>query len=148
MNELQIFNSSEFGEIRTIEKKNKDKYTGFFYILEWDSIVKIGSTRNPYQRITALRRSAETYGKSKLGRVALSEPHTNYESNEKKLHKEFSAHRKKGSELFDVSFEKAIGSIPSDMKYLDESEEIDKKAETFANGMKKFILGGFGIGRN
>ena len=35
MNELQIFNSEEFGELKEIEKRNKDKYTGFFYILEY-----------------------------------------------------------------------------------------------------------------
>lgn len=148
MNELQIFNNNEFGEIKTIEKENKDKYTGFFYVLEWDNFVKIGSTKNPYQRIMALKRNAETYGKSKLGRVAFSIPHTNYEKNERKLHKEFCSFRKAGSELFNISFDEIISNIPKDIDYLDESEEIDKKADIFVEGMKKFIFGGILDGRN
>lgn len=148
MNELQIFDNAEFGEVRTIEKENKDKYTRFFYILEWDNLVKIGSTKKPYQRVMSLKRSAETYGKSKLGRVAFSKPHTNYESNERLLHKRFSDFRKKGSELFSISFDEVITNIPKDIVYLDESEKIDKKAEDFVNGMKSFILGGFWLERN
>lgn len=137
--QINIFTSEEFGTIRTIEKKNQNKHTGFFYILEWDDLVKIGSTQNPYQRIMALKRTAETYGRSKLGRVAFSKPHTNYTSNEKRLHKYFSKYRQKGSELFNITFNKAINNIPNDIEYLDESKEIDKKAEIFLNEMKHFI---------
>lgn len=141
MNELQIFNNEEFGEVKNIEKANKGKHTGFFYILEYGNLVKIGSTKNPYQRIMSLKRGAETYGNLKLGKVAISKPHTNYVSNEKRLHKLFSELRKSGSELFDISFDEAIRQI-GDIEYLNESKEIEAKSENFLNGMKSFILGG------
>lgn len=148
MNEMTVFNNPEFGEIKNIEQENKNKYTGFFYILEWDNFVKIGSTKNPYQRLMALKRSAETYGQSQLGRIAFSVPHTNYKINEKKLHKNFSMHRKEKSELFDLSFDEVVSNLPNDMEYLDESEQIDKQAEDFLNGIKKWFLGGQEFERN
>lgn len=148
MNNVQIFEHEEFGKVRNIENKNRGKYTGFFYVLEWDNLVKIGSTKNPYQRVMALRRNAEKYGKSKIGRVAFSKPHTNYKENEKKLHEKFSDCRKNDSELFNISFDEVMNNELGDIEYLDESEKIDKRAESFANGMKNFILGGFGFGRN
>ena len=49
--ELQIFSNSEFGEIRSVEKENKGTYLGFFYALEYGDLIKIGSTKNPYQRL-------------------------------------------------------------------------------------------------
>ena len=128
MNELQIFKNKEFGNLKDIEKKNKGKHTGFFYILEWDNEVKIGSTKCPYQRTMALKRSAENYGKSKIGRIALSVPHTNYTENERALHKFFAEYRKDGSELFDIGFEETVSKIPENIQYADDSEEIEKQA--------------------
>lgn len=142
MNQLQVFNNEEFGSVRTVEKENKDKHTGFFYILEWDNITKIGSTKRPYQRIMALKRSAENYGNSKIGRATISVPHTNYVENEKLLHKVFEKSRKKGSELFDISFEEVLSKIPDDMEYMDDSQIIEKRADDFLNGMKMFMFGG------
>lgn len=142
MDNLQVFTKDEFGSIRTIEKLNKDKYTGFFYVLEWDNKVKIGSTKNPYQRIMALKRSAENYGNSKIGRAALSVPHTNYVENEKMLHKVFKQNRKTGSELFDMDFEDVLLCLPDGLEYRDDSQVIDKRAESFMNGMKMFMFGG------
>ena len=142
MNEIKIFENTEFGNLKDIEKKNKGKHTGFFYILEWDNKVKIGSTKYPYQRVMALKRSAENYGKSKIGRIALSVPHTNYTENERILHKFFTEHRKDGSELFGVGFEETVTKIPGDIQCVDDSEEIEKQAESFLNRMKKFMLGG------
>ena len=142
MNELQIFNNEEFGEIRILEKGNKDKYTGFFYILEWNNIVKIGSTKNPYQRVLALKRTAENYGSDKLGRIALSIPHTNYRDNERILHKFFSNCRKPDTELFNMEFEEVISKIPANLEYADDSEKINEMAETFFVGMKNFVSGG------
>lgn len=142
MNELQIFNNEEFGEVRVLEKENKGKHTGFFYILEWNNMVKIGSTKNPHQRVLALKRTAENYGSDKLGRIALSIPHTNYRDNERILHKLFSSSRKPDTELFNIEFEEIISKIPSDLEYADDSEKINERAEAFLTGMKNFVLGG------
>lgn len=142
MNELQVFENSEFGDIKEIEKRNKDKYTGFFYILEYGEFVKIGSTKNPYQRLMALKRSAVNYGEWGIGKIAISIPHTNYVENEKKLHKHFNGKRKQGSELFDCRLEDVISSIETVVTYKDDSEEMDLKAEAFFQGMKNFVTGG------
>ena len=142
MHELQIFNNEEFESIRILEKGNKDKYTGFFYILEWNNMVKIGSTKNPYQRLLALKRTAENYGSDKLGRIALSVPHTNYRDNEKTLHKFFSNCRKPYTELFNMEVRDAISKIPSNLEYADDSEKINERAEAIFGWMKNFVLGG------
>ena len=142
MNELQIFNNEEFESIRIVEKGNKDKYTGFFYILEWNNMVKIGSTKNPYQRLLALKRTAENYGSDKLGRIALSVHHTNYRDNERILHKFFSNCRKPDTELFNMEFEDVISKIPANLEYADDSEKINERAEAIFAGLKNFVLGG------
>lgn len=140
--ELQIFNSEEFGELKEIEKRNKDKYTGFFYILEYGKFAKIGSTKNPYQRLMALKRNAVNYGEWGIGKIAISIPHTNYTENEKKLHEHFKSKRKQGSELFDCKFEDVLNSVETVVTYKDDSEEMELKAEAFFQGMKNFVTGG------
>lgn len=140
--ELQIFSNEEFGEIKEIEKRNKDKYTGFFYILEYGKFVKIGSTKNPYQRLMALKRNAVNYGEWEIGKIAISTPHTNYVENEKKLHEHFKNKRKQGSELFDCMFEDVLNSVKTVVTHKDDSEEMELKAETFFQGLKNFVTGG------
>lgn len=60
MDNLQIFSNSEFGEIKEIEKRNKDKYTGYAYIVDimsnLDSALAIDGE---------IKKVAEKYGKSK-----------------------------------------------------------------------------------
>lgn len=146
MTDLTVFKNEEFGEIRTVEQENKGKHTGFFYVLEWDNVVKIGSTKEPYTRVMALKRNAENYGGSKLGRLAISVPHTNYAENEKKLHIHFSSKRKSGSELFEIEFETAISEIPEHMEYIDDSEKIDQRGDIFLAGMKDLLLGNHAAG--
>lgn len=142
MNDLQIFNNEEFVEIKEIEKRNKDKYTGFFYVLEYGKFVKIGSTKNPYQRLMALKRNAVNYGEWGIGKVAISIPHTNYVENEKKLHKHFKSKRKQGSELFDCTLEDVLNSVETIVIYKDDSEELELKADAFFQGMMNFVTGG------
>lgn len=139
--DLQIFSNSEFSKLRKIEKENTSNYTGFFYILEYGDLVKIGCTRKPYQRVMALKRNAENYGDLKLGKIALSIPHTNFADNEKKLHKKFSTYRKSGSELFDLGFQEIVSNVPDVVEYKDETIQIEKSSDNFFNMMKNFVLG-------
>lgn len=141
MNELTIFQREEWTDLKLIDQKNKEKYTGFFYILEWDHRVKIGCTKAPYSRLMSLKRTAEKYGDSQLGRFALSVPHTNYRENEKILHRHFSDKQEKGSELFSIQFEDTLGAMPT-VIYMDNSKKREEKAEQFFQAMKKFTLGG------
>ena len=126
--------------VRTVEE-GLGKYMGVFYILEWDDAVKIGSTKHPYQRLMQLKSTAEKYGRSKLGRVAISIPHTNYVESEKALHKYFSSFRRQGTEIFDIEFDLAIPEIPRDIEYADNSEQIERQGEVFCEGAKKLLLG-------
>ena len=142
MNELQIFDNEDSAKIKEIEKNNKGKYTGFFYVLEYGDFVKIGSTKNPYQRLMALKRNAVNYGNLKIGRLAISIPHTNYVENEKKLHEHFKSKRKQGSELFDYRFDDVLNSVKAVVAYKDDSEKMELKAETFFQGLKNFVTGG------
>ena len=141
MNDLQIFNNEEFGEVWNVEKENKGTYLGFFYVLEYGDLLKIGSTKNPYQRLLALKREATSYNNRAIGRFALSKPHTNYTENEKNLHKAFASYRKLGTELFNISFDEVIGN-DIELEYKDETESIKNKSENFLNMMKDFMLGG------
>lgn len=142
MNGLQIFNNEEFGQIRTVEK-NRKEFMGFFYVIEYGDLVKIGSTKNPYQRLSQIKRQASKYADVKIGKAAISKQHTNYRDNETKIHKLFSDYRKDGTELFNIPFEMALSTIKnSDIKYEDKSQEMDKRATIFLDGMKKFLLGG------
>ena len=143
MNELQIFERENYTDLKAIDKKNKDKYTGFFYVLEWGGSVKIGSSKYPYQRLMALKRTAEKYGDEALGRIALSVPHTNYRENEKFIHKIFSKERKSDSELFDLYFDEALDRLPDCMDYKDDSEKLDEEATKVSDGFKSFLMGKF-----
>ena len=110
-NELKIFTNEELENLKELEQNNKNSYVGFFYILEWDDIVKIGSSNKPYQRYKTLQIIAENYGNSKLGRIAISQPHTNYRRNEILLHNYFKANRQCNNELFNMCFEEVIANI-------------------------------------
>lgn len=142
MNGLQIFDNEEFGQIRTVEE-NRKEFMGFFYVIEYGDLLKIGSTKNPYQRLSQIKRQALKYADIKTGNIAISKQHTNYRDNESKIHKLLSDYRKEGTELFNISFEMAVNVIEnSDIEYENKSDEIDKRSTDFLNGMKKFLLGG------
>lgn len=143
MNEIKIFENKEFGKIRSIEDSTKDSYMGFYYILEYGQNIKIGSTKQPYTRMLTLKRNAEKYGETKLGRVALSVPHTNYRDNEKILHQNFSKYRKVDTELFKFSFEDCINLLQKlTIEYCDDTNKIEEKADNFCSFMKSILFGG------
>ena len=139
--ELTIFNADELNQLKEIEINNKNKYTGFFYILEYGDLIKIGSTKSPYIRIMTLKRQAEKYGDKNVGRVAISIPHTNFTDNEKRLHIFFSEYRKSGTELFNLPFDNIVCEVNSVVEYEDNTNQLEQKSKYFLNGMKKFILG-------
>ena len=74
----------------------------------------------------------------------MSEPHTNYQENEKLLHKIFGSARIAGTELFSLPLDMAIRDIPQEIQLLDETEEKEHKAEQFLDFMKKFVTGARG----
>lgn len=144
MNELKIFENKEFSLIKQIEKDRKNDYVGFVYVLEWGDAIKIGSTLHPYQRLIALKRQAEKYGKIKLGRFALTIEHTNYKENEKSLHKHFQQYRITDTELFNIPIQRVVSEISECVTYLDASETIEQQSEKTCNFFKEVLRG---IGR-
>ena len=80
---------------------------GYVYILEWaNNLVKIGRSKNPYNRINTLR----TQSPIELKQTYISEEILNYEEVEIKLHKFFSKGRKHG-EYFTITFDKAVKKL-------------------------------------
>nr|DAW77786.1 MAG TPA: hypothetical protein [Caudoviricetes sp.] len=139
-NNLIVFSKEEFGDVRTIEQNKSSPYVGFFYILEWDNYIKIGCTSNPYQRIITLKHQAEKYGNVIIGRYVLSVPHTNYQENEKLLHKKFDSYRIKGTELFSLNLDIVVKNIPNEIKFLDESDRFERESKAFTESVKDFIV--------
>lgn len=142
MNELMIFENAEFGQIRTVEKQTQE-YMGYFYLLEYGSLLKVGSTKNPYQTVRQLERQATKYSNLKIGRFVLSKPHTNYRQNKNVLQKMFCNEKKTGTEFFEISLDKALQLLgDNSVIYEDNSSEMEKRSIAFTNGMKSFLTGG------
>ena len=85
---------------------------GFVYALEYDEYLKIGSTRQPSQRLAALGAQIRNYGDrtAKLGRMVISPPHRAYRLTEKQFHNLFAARRTRG-ELFQMTLEEFLASV-------------------------------------
>ena len=140
--ELQIYKNAEFGPLKEIEKSRSSDYIGFFYILEWGDAVKIGSTKNPYRRLLALKRQAERYGNTAVGDLALSQGHTNYWGNELTLHRHFSDYQRGNTELFAISLQQVLNEMPKDIYLLDETKRIERDSEMACGFMKQALAGG------
>jgi len=138
MSELQIFERAQHNEVLKVDSSKSNKYMGFFYILEYgEELIKIGSTKNPYKRLKDLVRSAEVYGKTKIGRFAISKEHTNYVENEFFLHKYFKKFRISSCELFNISFSEALRIFPCSIIYKDESLHLSEKSEKLLKSLKQ-----------
>ena len=126
---------SEF-DLKQIKKTND--WLGVFYLLEYNDSIKVGCTKNPYQRYKQLVRNSKNYNNANIGRFFMSPWHTNYWENEKLLHNHFKKYRKPNTELFDITIEDFLSQMPI-INYEDDSEEKDKKVETAAIGMFKYF---------
>ena len=135
---------SEIKEIYELKKIKKNNYLGYIYVIEYGKYIKIGCSKKIFNRIKTLKRNAEKYGEVEIGRIAISNSHTNYFENEKKIHKLFEKYRKDGTELFDLNFKKALQIIRNqNIKCLDESEEMEKNVKENLNFIRNFLeLGG------
>ena len=85
---------------------------GFVYALEYGDCVKIGRTQNLSERIHTLVYQAENYSRVIAKHVAYSISHSNYVSNENELHKFFKSKQVGKGELFAVSFEDFLKTVP------------------------------------
>ena len=113
------------------------KYLGYVYALEIGSRVKIGMTSQPYTRLQNLASVIAVYGAEDVGRVLLSQAHTNYQSNERALHAAFGEVRV-GRELFNMSLDNLIDSMPA-LRFVDESSELAEKAERSGKRLRQSL---------
>ena len=88
-------------------------YDGVVYILECNNCIKIGQTTKLAERIKTLVRTAEMYGDFTVNRVWFTRPHTNFQENERILHKHFAPYRKSATEVFMINPDEAIKKLPS-----------------------------------
>lgn len=138
MNELQIFNNEE---LKCFEK-TLGEYMGVIYLVEYGDMLKIGKSKQPYTRLKQIKNNAVRYGNIKIGRIAVSKPHTNYGENEKEIHSILKKYREGRSELFDISLDDAMTIIDGneDIKYLDESTSISRKSDCFKEFMSDILF--------
>ena len=131
---LKIYNVRELEKIKGLKPINND--FGFIYVLRYTDeninkeIIKIGVSKNPYNRISSLIRAIDNYSFAHIEDFALTSPHRNYYENESILHKHYGEYRKDRSELFTINFdlvcEEIYNIIDLDTKDSD-GNELNKK---------------------
>jgi hypothetical protein len=89
----------------------------------------------------ALSQYAKGYAGIRTGSFAYSPAHTNYQDNERILHKYFAALRGDGSELFAINFEQLLEQMPR-LDFKDDTEQKQKHCDSFMESMKGFVLYG------
>lgn len=100
---------------------------GYIYLIQWEGFVKIGCTKNPFQRFNALKRYTK-YGNTAIKELVLSPPVENHFFYENYLHNYFSEYRCQGTELFDIYFEDAVDYLEYALS-LNLTEKIDSYNE-------------------
>lgn len=142
IDDFTIYNSDNVNEIKILKPSNK--YMGYVYLLEWNDMIKIGYTRNPYQRYNDLKSHAENYSNAQIGKFVLFKEHTNYKQNEYKLHQYFKDYRKPDTELFAVKIEQVLSEIHNIISFLNETKKYKEKDEM----IYKFDSSFLGFGKN
>lgn len=138
---MKIFPPNSIKEIKD-EYKDADDYLGYFYIVEYNDYVKIGSSRNLPQRYLSIKRECEKYNNGKIGRIAISKiAHTNYKENEVYLHNYFSQNRINNTELFNLIFDDVISQIELlNIIYEDKRELFYEEGKNFFNILKQYTM--------
>lgn len=137
MNQPQLFNFKG-QQVRTAKQND---YLGYFYVLECTDVLKIGSTRNPYVRLSQLRRTLQNYGNHQLIKMYVSSPCTNYKDNEVLLQDRFSKSRLKGTELFKTDIHQVL-RVARQLKLENNSESLKEDAKDTFEFFKDLVLTG------
>lgn len=127
-------------EFKQLPNTPVQDFMGYVYILDWGDKIKIGYTNCPKSRIAQHIRNAQTYGADVLSRIAISPPCTNYTKVEAAMHTAFND-MSLGHEYFSVPFELAVKQL-STKEYIDDSAQLDQRANSFCEAMKNFLLSG------
>lgn len=114
---LKIYDITELEDLKELKcPMDKNQREGYLYILKYNAkdnidTIKIGVTRNPFNRITKLAMITNSYGFSSIEKIAISKPHLNYYKSERCMHKYYEEKRKPNCEIFNISFEEACNNI-------------------------------------
>lgn len=109
---FSIFPANELDELVNLYPDSYQE-NGYVYILDLGEKVKIGMSRSLPRRIPDLKRTLEKYGNNTIRHIAISPLHSNYSSNEKKLHEQFTLLRKENTELFEQTFDYILDNLPA-----------------------------------
>lgn len=112
---------------------------GIVYAIEYGNKIKIGHSINPKRRLQNLKHQAEKYSGVKSNNYALSCVMTNYTDVECYLHRYFSDVRVRGTELFNISLEKFLNTLP-EIKVETNNNNIVENLDMVSNTIHNFIL--------
>ena len=131
-----------YENINLMKAKKFETYFGCVYILEYkNGKIKIGKSSNPVKRLKNLIRHSNVYsGKDySIVKILVSEPHTNYNQNEKILHNFFQDFHLNG-EVFNISLNKATKQLQvCNISFKNESEELSKRGAKLCKGLISFF---------
>jgi hypothetical protein len=103
--------------------------------------VKIGKTGNPSERIKCIINHSKIYsGDSfRVVKILISQPHTNYNQNEKILHSFFQEFHCNG-EVFNTSLSNVINKLQNfDISFKDEHKKLSKKSKECSDRIMSFL---------
>lgn len=105
-----LYEKTEYTLLKELDFNGCSK-KGYVYILEYGDKLKIGTTKEPWQRLKSLKFMGNNYSNVCTGAILVSKAHYNRFENEKILHGIFSDSRYGDGELFSENFDKAIEKI-------------------------------------
>lgn len=140
MNELKIFQKDEFYKINDFQKEKPNPVMGIVYAVEYNKgFSKIGMSSIPAERVPTIKHYISDYMQFPVNRIMISQWHTNYKENEKKLHKMFSDCRLPNTELFSVGIDEISDFIKNGgIIFEDKSFEILDEIERGGNALVEF----------
>lgn len=126
-------------ELKIFENKNLG---GYVYIIDFGSMVKIGSSNNPKERISRITTYLKNYADINSFGFKISVKHVNFRENEFILHDVFSKYRVSGTELFNIKFDKAVSGL-NKLVYDTNFEAAYAEKEKLADELIKFCKSQF-----
>jgi len=153
MESLTICDNRYSEQLKVLESNGK-RGQGYFYIVEFsDNLVKIGSTRFPARRMEQLSYTIAAKLGLPIKRIAVSGSCEHFLKYEKCLHGVYEKERIEGTELFTISFERAVRTGNSLISKInrDKVEEVAPEPrklilKDILNGNKLILISAFSDG--
>lgn len=136
-NNWNLYHKDEYNILKKLDFQNHSS-KGYVYVLECGDKLKIGTTKEPYKRLKALKNIGENYSNFTTGSILVSKAHYNRVENEKLLHELFSRYRYSNGEMFIFPMEKAVKKI---LKTELTFEETDKRPNYSADDIIRYFRG-------